>query len=80
MQTQGQLPQLVRAEIAQRLLLLTLALVPPRFPSLEGTSRQEGTVLSVQRDLTLPCDPYCSRAAGTAARTARRKFPPVFWR
>lgn len=29
-------------------------------------------------DLGLPCDLYCSRAAGTAAVITRRKFSPVF--
>lgn len=47
--------------------------------SLEVTSHQEGRVLSKHRDdLGLPCDLYCSRAAGTAAVITRRKFSPVF--
>lgn len=30
-------------------------------------------------DLGLPCDLYCSRAAGTAAVIDRKKFPLMFW-
>lgn len=36
-------------------------------------------MLSKHRDdLGVPCDLYCSRAAGTAAVITRRKFSPVF--
>lgn len=49
------------------------------FLLLEVTSHQEGRVFSKHRDdLGLPCDLYCSRAAGTAAVITRRKSSPVF--